>query len=230
MRTLMFLGLVLVCPCRALLAQVGHPPQSTPYRDIRKGHSLTAIFGYFGGDGGRFNLGPHDGEVYGVRYDIRTGSTIQAGLEVAWGDLDRFIIDPFQATGNRKAGPVSQSMTFLDAMTQFNLTGGKSWHRIAPYIGGAIGLAFAGSTPADTSNFDFGNKWYLSPLLGFRAFVTDRLHLRAEARAVFWKLKYPTTFLISTPESPAVITVENQLTEWDSSSWLQLGLGYSFSL
>ena len=57
------------------LAQVGHSPSGSPFRDIRKGHTLTAIGGYFGGSGGQFNIGPHKGAVFGGRYDIRTRLT-----------------------------------------------------------------------------------------------------------------------------------------------------------
>ncbi|HEV2086174.1 MAG TPA: hypothetical protein VGR09_13940 [Gemmatimonadales bacterium] len=215
----------------AVSAQVGHPPRSSPYRDIRKGHTFTVLGGYFSGDGGQFNIGPHDGAVFGVRYDVRTGGTIQLGLGVAHGNLKRFIVDPFVPLASRKTGPVRQSVTFADVTIQFNLTGGKSWHRIAPFVAAGAGLALAGGTPADTSAYDFGRKFYFTPGAGVRVFLSDRIHLRAEAKATFWKLNYPATFEsapVAEPTTPAVIT-DGKLTEWTSSSWLQIGLGYSFS-
>lgn len=217
------------------LAQVGHPPGGSPFRDIRKGHTITAMGGYFGGSGGQFGIGPHKGGVFGGRYDIRTGNTIQLGLGVYHGKLDRFIIDPFVRLVNRRSGPVKQSVTFADITLQFNLTGGKSWHRIAPFIGAGLGLAFAGDTPADTSRYDFGRKFYLAPSAGFRFFITDRIHLRGEAKAVFWKLNYPTTFQNEpieepgTPENPNAVIPGDNLSEWIASPLLQVGLGYSFS-
>jgi hypothetical protein len=215
----------------AVSAQVGHPPRSSPYRDIRKGHTFTVLGGYFSGDGGQFNIGPHDGAVFGVRYDVRTGGTIQLGLGVAHGNLKRFIVNPFVPLASRKTGPVRQSVTFADVTIQFNLTGGKSWHRIAPFVTAGAGLALAGSTPADTSAYDFGRKFYFTPGAGVRVFLSDRLHLRAEAKGTFWKLNYPATFEsapVAEPTTPAVIT-DGKLTEWTSSRWLQIGLGYSFS-
>jgi hypothetical protein len=215
----------------AVSAQVGHPPRSSPYRDIRKGHTFTILGGYFSGDGGQFNIGPHDGAVFGVRYDVRTGGTIQLGLGIAHGNLKRFIVDPFVPLASRKTGPVRQSVTFADVTIQFNLTGGKSWHRIAPFVAAGAGLALAGDTPADTSLYDFGRKFYFTPGAGVRVFLSDRLHLRAEAKATFWKLNYPATFEsapVAEPTTPAVIT-DGKLPEWTSSRWLQIGLGYSFS-
>jgi hypothetical protein len=217
------------------VAQVGHPPGSTPYRDIRKGHTLTAIGGYFSGNGGDLNIGPHKGTVFGGRYDIRTGSTIQLGLAIARGSLERFIVNPFVQLANRRTGPVKQSLTFAELNLQFNVTGGKSWHRVAPFVAAGVGLGLAGGTPADTSGYDFGRKFYFVPAVGMRVFLSDRLHLRGEARVIFWKLNYPTTFQQEpveepgTPDDPNAVIPGDKLTEWTTSPWFQVGLGYSFS-
>jgi hypothetical protein len=230
---------IFVCATSSLaplaFAQVGHRPGDSPFRDIRKGHTFTVTGGYFGGSGGEFNIGPHRGEVFGARYDIRTANTLQIGLAVARGKLDRFIVDPFVLLANRRSGPVQQLVTFAEIALQFNLSGGKSWHRIAPFIGAGVGLAFGRATPADTSQYEFGRKIYVAPSAGFRFFITDRLHLRGEARATFWKLKYPATFQAEPTEEPGIppnsnaVIVGNNLTEWTASPWLQVGLGYSFS-
>lgn len=228
-------GVLCALACQPLAAQVGHPPGESPYRDIRKGHSLTAFASYFGGSGAQFNIGPHKGNVFGGRYDIRTGSTVQFGLGISHGKLERFIIDPFVRLEDRRSGPVEQPVTFADITLQFNLTGGKSWNRIAPFVAAGVGLAFAGSTAADTSSYEFGRKVYVAPSAGFRFFLSDRLHLKGEARAVFWKLSYPTTFQSEpveepgTPENPNAVIVGDNLSEWTASPWLQVGLGYSFS-
>jgi hypothetical protein len=217
-------------------AQVGHPPGASPYHDIRKGHTFTVLGGYFSGSGGDFGIGPHSGNIFGARYDIRTASALQIGLGFAHAGLERFIVDPFVTLANRKTGPVDQTVTFAELSLQMNVTGGKSWHRLAPFFGGNVGLAFATTTPGDTSQYKFGRKFYVAPVLGTRFFITDRLHLRAEARATFWKLNYPTTFQQEPPLEPgngttsnAVIPPPGKLTEWTTSSWLQIGLGYSFS-
>ena len=233
MTAVLLASLALATPA---LAQVGHKPESSPYRDIRKGHTITALYGHFGGNGGRFGIAPHDRPVYGLHYDLRSGSTIQVGLGVARGKLQRLIVNPFVELANRVSGPVDQTVTFAELNIQFNLTGGKTWHRLAPFVNVGTGVTFPTSTPADTSKFEFGKKIYLAPSAGFRVFLTDRLHLRGEARAVFWKLKYPSTFTAEPPLQPgnppdhsnAVIT-DGNTSEWTSSSWLQVGLGYSFS-
>ena len=115
---------LLAALARPAAAQVGHRPESSPYRDIRKGHSVTGTFGQFGGSGGRFEIGPHDGQVYGFRYDVRTGSAVQLGLGFARGDLQRLIVDPFVELVNRVSGPVKQTVAFAEINLQLNLTGG----------------------------------------------------------------------------------------------------------
>ena len=108
------------------------------------------------------------------------------------GRLERLIVDPSWSLAERVSGPVDQSITFVEAELQFNLTGGKTWHRLAPFIGAGGGLA-CGGRHRDTSGFELGTGSTFAPHAGFRFFVTDRLHLRGDARAIFWKLDYPTT-------------------------------------
>lgn len=214
-----------------MAAQVGHPPGRSPYRDIPKGHSVTGFAAQFGGSGGRFGIAPHDGPLYGLRYDIRTANALQMGVVFARGTLERLIVDPFVAVENRVSGPVEQTVSFVELNLQLNLTGGKTWHRLAPFVGVGGGLALPASTPADTSGFELGKKIYLVPHAGFRFFITDRLHLRGDARVIFWKLNYPTSFTLEPtldPDAPPVID-DGRVSEWSTSSWLQGGLGFSFS-
>jgi hypothetical protein len=233
-RTLM-IAAALGATARSLAAQVGHAPGSSPYHDIRKGHSFTGVFGHVGGNGGRFGIAPHGGNSYGFRYDIRAGSAVQMGLGFARADLKRRIVDPFVTLANRTSGPVQQTVTFAEVNLLLNLTGGKSWWRLAPFLGAAVGLTFPSGTAADTSGFEFGHKIYLAPAVGTRIFLTDRLHLRGEARAAFWKVKYPASFEQEPPEEPgttdnpnAVIS-DGRVAEWTATTWLQVGLGYNFS-
>jgi hypothetical protein len=212
-------------------AQVGHPPNRSPYHDIPKGHTVTGFAGLFGGTGGRFAIAPHDGPVFGLRYDIRTASALQMGLVLGRGNLERMIVDPFVEVENRVSGPVDQTVSFVELDLQLNLTGGKTWHRLAPFVGAGGGLTLPSGTAADTSGFELGKKIYLVPHAGFRFFLTDRLHLRTEARVIFWKLNYPTSFTQEStvdPDSPPVID-DGRVSEWTTSSWLQAGLGFSFS-
>jgi hypothetical protein len=232
---IMALGWLLLGLPAGARAQVGHPPNASPYHDIRRGHTFIPLVGYFGGDGGRFGIAPHSGEIYGFRYDIRTATPLEMGLGLARGNLERLIVDPFVELANRVSGPVDQTVTFAELDLQFNLTGGKTWHRLAPFVSAGVGLTFPSGTAADTSNFELGHKIYFAPGAGVRIFVTNRLHLRGEVRTTFWKLKYPMSFTEEpalepgTIGNPNAVISDGNLSEWTASSWLQVGLGYSFS-
>jgi hypothetical protein len=218
---------------RSAAAQVGHAPGHSPYHDIHKGHTITAVFGHIAGDGGRFGIAPHDGNSYGIRYDIRAGSAVQMGLGFSRADLNRLIVNPFVVLANRTSGPVQQTVSFAEINLVLNLTGGKSWHRLAPFVGGSLGLSFPSGTPQDTSGFEFGHRFFVAPNAGLRIFITDRLHLRAEARATFWKIKYPPSFQQEPPDqpgttdSPNAVISDGRVSEWTATPWLQVGLGFS---
>jgi opacity protein-like surface antigen len=233
--------LLLLCPALALClggtatAQVGHEPSRSPYRDIRQGHVITPTVGHFGGNGGDLGLGPHNGTVYGLRYDVRSNSFLQLGLWVQRGDLERQIVDPFVRLADRVQGPVQVPVTMAELSLQFNLTGGKTWNRLAPFIGMGGGVATSGSVPQDTSGYKFKNKFYFAPSAGLRIFLTERIHLRGEVRGVFWQLKYPDSFAQEPPAEPGTIENPNavlpagKLDEWTTSLTYHVGVGYSFT-
>lgn len=218
----------------AALAQVGHPPGSSPYHDIPPGHTVYFTYGHLGGSGGKFGIGPHDGTLYGGRYDIRVSSLFGLGFAGAHGTMERQIVNPFIRVDDRVSGPVDQSLTLAEADLLFNLGGRKTWHRLAPLFSVGFGLAHASETPADTSGYNFGNKLYITPQLGLRAFVTNHLQLRGELRGVWWKLKYPVSFQQEPPldpgtvDNPHAVIPNGKDTEWTGSLWLQVGIGYTF--
>jgi hypothetical protein len=212
-------ALAVVCPMTAT-AQVGHAPKSSPYHDLHKGSSITFIGGYFMGNGGRAGVGPRDGYTFGARFDLHAARPLAFGLGVEYGNLQRNIVDPTQPVADRVTGPVDQNVTFVEGLVTFNITGGKTWHGLAPFIGLVAGAAFGSSTPADTSGYNFGTKGFFAPAAGFRFFLGDRLHLRGEVRGNFWKLSYPSSF------RAGAVPVTLDAKEWNLSPWFAFGLGF----
>ena len=87
-----------------LHAQVGHPPSTSPYRDILYNISITPYVGWIGGDGGDIGVGPHDGVVYGARVDYRLSNTLSLGANFESGVLDRLIVDADDPVDARVTG------------------------------------------------------------------------------------------------------------------------------
>ncbi len=218
--TLVFPGL--------LPGQVGHPPESSPFRDIRTKHGLSLHAAYFGGSGGRLGLIPRDGALAGLRYDVRLGTALEVGLGVASGELERLQIDPNLPPEERVTGPIQRRITFGNLNINLLLTGKKSWHRLSPYISGSLGFAFGGTAPQDTSGFTFNTKFVVSPALGVKLYANERLFFRIEARNVLWRASYPLEFFGLEEEDPVLIIAVDPDSEWIQQPLLIVGLGYAF--
>jgi hypothetical protein len=101
-------------------------------------------------------------------------------------------------------------------------------------VTGGLGYALSSDTRADTSGFEFGKRFSVSPGVGLRYFLGDRLMVRLEARRHFWKLKYPAAFQDEPDDEPGTSDDSNavlgpgKLSEWTSGWWLMAGIGFSF--
>lgn len=229
MRLRAFLVFAALLVARTAAAQVGHDPTSSPYRTLRYGQFIGASVGYFNGVGGQIGVAPHKGMTVGLRYDFLSAGTITVGLQASHGNLERFLIDPSKPIESAQSGPVKQSVTVVEGILQFNLTGGKTWHRIAPFVSGGFGLVLAGSTPQDTTGFKFRTKLAITPGIGARMFLSDRLFLKVEARSTFWQISYPAAFRAppsSDPSKPPVVS--GGAKEWVTNGWYSIGLSYAF--
>ncbi len=214
------------------VAQVGHPPDRSPYRDLPYGRTFEFQGGYFGGAGGNFGMGPHDGTTYGVRADFRISNPLQLGFSVTYDNLNREVVIPYDSIQKRFKGSYPTSVVMIEGVLQFNLTGRKTWHNLAPYITGSFGIAFGGDVAVDSSAYNFGTKAVLAPGMGVRWFLTRKLFIRLETKWNFWKLSYPVGFAFDPPGSPGTPPGANALirdghfTDWTGSFRGIVGLGY----
>ena len=223
------LGLA-VCPA-TLAGQVGYPPTKSPYHEVLPSRSWIFNFGYFGGSGGDFGVGPHDGLTYGVDWNIRVSTPLQLGVTFTYGALERMIVHPADSLQYRYTGPVGTDTYMLGASGIFNITGKKTWHGFAPYAFITLGVVNASSTPDDNSGYEFGTKLYGSPGLGFRYYLRDRLYFRGQTQYTIWGLTYPPSYIlipIQDPTAPPVIN-NGDLSTYTGSLQVQVSVAYSFS-
>ncbi len=213
----------------SLRAQVGHDPSNSPYQTLRYGQFVGLNIGYLNGSGGQIGVAPHSGPTFGLRYDFLGERTLTLGLSATLGRLERFIVDKNKPIETGRTGPFKQNVGLFEAVFQFNVTGGKTWHGLAPYASIGAGAVLAGATPADTSGFKFRLKGAFTPGLGARYFLTPRLFMRIEAKSTFWQVSYPVIFRrppFSDPTKPPVITGLGK--EWVTNAWYSVGLSYAF--
>jgi len=235
MRRFTIAAAVLLAATTPLAAQVGYAPEASPYREITAPTSFTATFGRFSKNGGQYGVGANNGFTYGARYAFRANKFIEISLAGTRADLERNVVDPFVPTANRTTGPFRESMIIGEAGLTANLTGGKTWNRLAPFVGIGAGAAFANrlsSAAVDTSGFRAGTRFVFTPHVGTRVFLSQRLHLRLEAKAVFWKLTYPLSFSSVPPSEPFAVPVitNNTFREWTTNAVLQVGIGYALGI
>lgn len=236
MRRLLLAALLAGAAAPAAHAQVGHAPGTSPYRDISASTGFTAWGGYLFGSGGRYGVGPQRGAAYGLKYSFRANKFIQLDLGGGRIQAERLIANPFVAVVDRYTGPVNQDVYFGEVGFQFNLTGGKTWHRLAPYAGFGLGIAFAQRTTADTSGYNFGRKFLWTPNAGVRVFLTPGIALKLEGKLVGWKLSYPTIWATEpvldpgTPTAPNAIITNRRFSQWTFSPLLSAGLSLPIRL
>jgi opacity protein-like surface antigen len=215
-----------------LRAQVGHAPEDSPYRDIQRGSFFVATLGTFRGSGGKLGVAPHDGHTYGLRWSILANRPLQIGFGVTYGRLQHLVQNQSLTPDVRTTGPVETEVIWTDVALQINLTGGKTWHGIAPYFGAGLGLALTSEAPDEPTDFRMGNKFYFAPMAGTRIFLASRLHLQVEGRYQFWQITYPESFRIPPfgGNGNDAVLPGGSLKEWSVTPWLQVGLGYALSL
>jgi hypothetical protein len=218
---------ILISP--PLAAQVGHDPAHSPYRPILLRMSVSAVGSYIWGSSGKLGVGPSDGPGVGLRYEMRLTGPTDLFAAVSWSNLERMVADPTAPADDRITGPVDQGVLFTEAGILILLTGDKTWHRLAPYLGANLGIGFGASIPQDTSGYSFSAKFVSGPLLGIRVYASGSIMLRVEGRLQFWKLSYPTSYF-TTPEDgdPLLNPLVDSDTEWTTHPTLLIGLGYAF--
>ena len=218
-----------VSPTVRLSGQVGHDPGHSPYHDIRRGSGPRIVVGYLSGDRGTVPVSMTNGVTFGVRYEAWMGKTFSFTAGIAYAQTNRYIVDPFKDDSVRRSGPIDNDAILTDIGLQLSLTGAKNFHGFAPYVGASLGLAFGSKLPSDTSGYDFGAKFTITPGAGLRWYPVRRVNVQADARLVFWKLHYPVNFITPlSPDGTRVLPLTAPQTDWTIHPWVSLGVGWTF--
>src|SRR2546430_17581198 len=99
---------------RLSVAQTGHEPGQSPYRDIRGGGVVVFGVGYLGGSRGRAGVGMADGISWNVRYDASLGGPVSTSPGLAYAQTPRYLLDPTKDAATRTQGPVDTDVILAD--------------------------------------------------------------------------------------------------------------------
>ena len=219
-------------PTVQLSAQIGHDPGSSPYHDILLHPGPMLFVGHLGGDRGRAGAGTSNALTLGVRYEIPAGHSLVFQFTTAYLQGDRFIYDPRadSTSPERRVGPKESNLVLAEIGMQLRLTGGKTWHGVAPYVGTGLGLMLDANSPGDTtgSGYRFGTKFSIALSSGVRWYPARRLQVNADARLHLFRLKYPLSFHNPAPDGSTVVRLDQNLTDWTTHPWVSLGIGWTF--
>ncbi len=213
-------------------AQVGHRPESSPYRDLRAKRVLSLTGAYLSGSSGSAEVGPGDGMYAGARFDLHVGGPAALTFGAGVANLERIIIDPTWGPANRTLDTTTQAVVLVDGGFDLLFTGEKSWHGIVPYFGAGMGMALGTSVDADSlSGYSFSTHFTTGPRLGLWLHPLGRITFRIEARDLIWRLKYPDGFF-SAPENeptePPVLDANVMKdTQWVHHLGLTITFGYT---
>ena len=232
--------LCLCGPVPAVSQTVGHEPDRSPYRDIVNHESFTLFAGRFAGNAGPAGVGVLPGTAFGGRLAIRLSGPVDFWLTFGEAASSRHVIiadTTVTKTDSAKRGPDTKLPLVLgDLALVLNVTGDKTWHRLAPYVGVGLGFVAPTKSVTDPGGYRVGFNFALVPTVGTRFFLSDALAVRLEIRDYFFRYQYPLAFFdtlnlryAGPPPRPAVLPLGTSDRQWANHLTLWVGVAYGFT-
>lgn len=217
--------LALAVPCTAARAQVGYPPTKSPFQDLRGRHGITLAPALLAPGGDAAGVGPRTGPMLTARYDFLLTGPLWFTTRVGYApSLERTIKDPEADPADRIVGTESDPLMLLDAGLAFNLTGNKSWRRLAPRITGNLGVVSTFNGEYDLGGYRFGTKFVMSYGLGVRYVTGSAWELNADLTHLFWKMDYPNSYGGDGSATDESIIGGGKLAPWQGNLLLSVGV------
>lgn len=227
--------LALALSVRDLSAQVGHDPSASPFIDITTRQSITFNAGWFFGNEAKAGVGAQAAPSYGVKLRSTLSGPMDLIVSGAYVPSQRRTIDATQPESTRVGGPVPLDMVIADISIGLSLTGGKTWHRLAPYLSAGIGLVMPTQTTVDPGGFKAGSGFTFAGAFGIRARVSRSLGMVFEARDNTIRYEWPLSYFSPKDNTGVAITppilnpVGNKNTQTTHNFTLSAGLSYNFN-
>jgi hypothetical protein len=221
-------ALALACIAPAVGAQVGHLPQTSPYRDVETSHEFTFFGGHYDAGKDPIGVAPRGGPMFGLRYQIHVGGP--AFLMARWSHVnsERFAIDPTKVEASRSLGKKNVAVNLYDLDLALNLTGQKSFHHIIPVINLGAGMASCGCT-VESDPYHFGTPFAFTFGGGIKFVPGGRFQLMADWSNYLYQLKYPTAYYVNPAGGgTAAVTGNQSRSFWKNNRALTIGASLAF--
>jgi hypothetical protein len=205
-------------------AQVGHAPQSSPYRDIEHRQELTWFAGEYLSAKEPAGVAPRNAPMVGMHYEFRMAGPAYLTARLAGIFSERRVIDPTKPIAERDQGLKYTPMIHGDVGFALNLTGAKSWRGLAPTLGGGLGIGAALDGGADIGNYKIGTPFLITLRPGIKFAASGRWQGRIDATNVFHRIKYPESYFLKTGADDAVFPPDGKRTIWRRDLGLTIGI------
>lgn len=218
-------GLLFVTTAAPLAAQVGFPPERSPYRDLEYTREWTFFTGYYDSRRDPENIAPKDGPLAGVRYDMRLAGPTYLSGRMAMAFLPRNVLDPTKPIATRYVDEQTVPLLLSDIGLGVNLTGFRSWRHLVPFVGTGLGFASDVTGRRDVGDYRFGMQFAMNFGGGVK-WTSNRFQARLEWSNYLYQIKYPASYFIRTgADDPPRLPGQPENTWRRNVSW-QLGLSY----
>ncbi len=227
-------GLAAVLAPAGLAAQVGHDPSRSPFRDVVTRQSLTLFGGWFSGNTASAGVGAQSARIIGGRFQTRLSGPIELTATLASIASERLVINPSQPVATRVSGPVDLGLVAADLGLALVLTGAKSWHRMAPYIGVGVGVIVPTEGTTDPGGYKVASNFTIAPTVGLRVIASRRYSLQVEARDNTIRYEWPRDYFVpvdasNNPLPPVLDPLKFKDRQVTHNLTLSVGLSYHFN-
>lgn len=213
---------------RSANAQVGYPPEKSPFVDIEQKHEITPLFGYYRAKRDPAGTAPQSGGLAGLQYEWRATGPLHLGTGFMVVNSSRTRFNPALPAASRDLGARSQPLYAADAFLAVSLTGGRSWHGVMPMIGGGLGL-ISDTKKADIGGFKFGTRFAFPWSVGVRWLPgAGNFQLRADVKDWMYTIAYPQSYYISTTSDAAILSSDTPTSRWTNNFAMTVGVSYIF--
>ncbi len=219
------------------VAVVGSPAAGqtipSPYTFIEHSQEWAVFAGKSFISPGSLGLGPRDAITFGGRYSIAFTGAMSVDISGTLFKSKRDVRDVSLPEDDRVLGRSDIDIGLFDVKLRLNLTGGRAWHNLQPFImfGAGIAFPFATDRRIEQTTFLPGDEWYSFGTRfagtfggGVNYHLSRKISLRLETVVSLWKITTPVGWL----------TLENDplrefpLGEWVSSTSILLGASWRF--
>ena len=205
-------------------AQVGYPPDRSPYRDRDYNRDWTFFGGQFTAERDPVGVAPTDGPMAGIRWMMHLTGPIYFGVRVAGASVERTIIDPAKRIDERVIGTERVPMAFADLALEMSFTGHKTWRGFAPFVNGGLGFVGDLRGANDVGSYRFGVPFMMTLGTGVSWTPARNWSVRLDWSHYIYRIQYPTTYYLKTTQDPAVLPAGAARSFWRRNPALMLGI------